>query len=173
MNNIMLDIETLGNTVNSAIVQISMVKFDECGNIGESININVDTNEQLGLGAETTQSTLDWWNKTNPLLLQELKTTNLCTVLDAIKIINKFISFNDKIWCHATFDLPILGNMYRLAKKTPPWRYKFNRDIRTLIDLSDLDLAQYNWDKEKTHNAYDDCLFQIKYVCDAIKKLKQ
>lgn len=172
MENIMLDVETLGNTTNSAILQVAMVKFDEEGNIGASLSIRIDTEEQLRLGAEKTQSTLDWWQKTNPVLLESLMTEDLMSVDQAIAAINRFVGFNDKIWCHATFDLPILGNLYRLAGKRVPWSYKLNRDIRTLVDVACLDLSEYDWVKEKTHDALDDCCFQIKYTTDAIKKIK-
>lgn len=49
-------------------------------------------------------------------------------------------------------------------------RHKDARDIRTLVNLSGIDLKTYDWNK-KTHNALDDCKFQVTYCVDAMKKL--
>ena len=36
MNNIMLDIETVANTNNTAVIQVAMIRFDWTGKLGES-----------------------------------------------------------------------------------------------------------------------------------------
>ena len=91
---------------------------------------------------------------------------------EKLKELQSYINNNDIIWCHATFDIPILANLFNTFNIHIPWGYKNIRDIRTLTDLAQLDLTQYNWLQEKTHDAIDDCKFQIKYCCDAYNKLK-
>ena len=173
MNNIMLDIETTGNITSSAVIQISMVRFDESGNVGDHIHINIDAEEQYKLGAQYTQNTLDWWQKTNPALFESITTQNVKSVREAIDIINSFVTKSDYIWCHATFDFPIVDNLYHLAGETTrPWDYKRVHDLRTIVSISGINLHAYNWAEEKTHDSLDDCMFQIKYTTDAIKAIK-
>ena len=171
MNNIMLDIETLGTGVDSVVIQVAMIKFDRDGTLGESLSVRLNRDEQLKLGLSYTQSTLDWWNKTNPELLKTLLTENVSSLNEGLTKISNFVSRTDYLWCHATFDAPILSNLFEAAGMKAPWGYKNVRDIRTLVDLTQLNLSDYNWVAEKTHDALDDCRFQIKYCCDAFKRI--
>lgn len=171
-NKIMLDLETTGNIANTAIIQLSMVRFEEDGSVGDSIHINIDQNEQYKLGAKYTQSTLDWWQKTNKELYESITTKNVLSVNTALDIVDAFVTRDDYIWCHATFDMPILDNLYFLAGRNKPWDYKKIRDIRTIVELSGIKLYSYNWAQEKTHDSLDDCMFQIKYTTDAMRIVK-
>lgn len=180
----MLDIETMGNTTNSIILQVAMVKFNRyTGEIIDKMQVRISGKEQEDLGLIYTDSTIEWWNKTNPEKFNKLLTEDVSSVEEALDMISSFIyvdpihkghdkeNNSDRIWCHATFDIPILGFLYQVAGRPTPWSYVTVRDIRTLVDLSEIDLTQYNWDTEKTHNAFDDCLFQIKYCVDAINMI--
>jgi hypothetical protein len=76
-----------------------------------------------------------------------------------------------KLWCHATFDEPILSNAYHKAGTSEPWHYRSVRDLRTLIDLANIDIYSYQNDGTH-HDALADCNFQIRYTIDALNKLK-
>ena len=52
----------------------------------------------------------------------------------------------------------------------PVVKYTQVRDLRTIVDLANIDIRKYKLDGIH-HNAIDDCLFQIKYLVDAIKIL--
>lgn len=174
-NDIMIDIETFGQGYNAVVVQVAMSYFNrETGEIGDSTIINIDANDSLKYGFEMDKDTLDWW-ATQPKEVFDSLSVNAIPVEEALANIKKFIKFGALIWCHSTFDAPILGNMYRRvygANKSVPWGYKNVRDIRTLCDLSKINLELYDWEKEKTHNAGDDVRFQIKYVTDACNMIK-
>ena len=60
MNNVMLDIETMGTACDSVIIQVSMIRFDKDGNMGETLSVKINTEEQLALGAKKYQDTIDW-----------------------------------------------------------------------------------------------------------------
>ncbi len=86
-----------------------------------------------------------------------------------------FRAFCDKkiktVWSHATFDFPIVSNAYKVCNLNLPFHYRTARDIRTLVDLSNLD---YNKEKEdKTHNALEDCLYQVKYCVKCFNQLRE
>lgn len=172
MNNIMLDIETTANSNTAAVIQIAMIRFDWNGNIGDSLVLRLNLDEQLKVGLDANSSTLAWWANTNPQLFNSLLTENVESVKTALSKFCKFVTFEDHIWCHASFDLPIVNNLLHKFGFKTPWSYMKHRDIRTLVDLSGINLADYNWAKEKTHDALDDCRFQIKYCCDAYNKIK-
>lgn len=174
-NDIMIDIETFGQSYNAVVVQVALAYFNrETGEIGDSTIINIDANDSIKYGFEMDKSTLDWW-ATQPKEVFDTLSVNAVPVEEALKNIKKFIKFGAFIWCHSTFDAPILGNMYRRVygeNKSVPWGYKNVRDIRTLCALSNINLELYDWEKEKTHNAGDDVKFQIKYVTDACNMIK-
>lgn len=172
MNNVMLDIETLGTAMNSVVIQIAAVRFDENGNIGDSICINLNRDEQLAAGLVKEDSTIDWWNNTNPELFKRLLTENIIPVKEALEKFNSFININDRIWSHATFDIPVLTSLFKAFNIKPNWYYVNHRDIRTLVSLAHVNLKAYNWKSEKTHDAFDDCKFQIKYCTDGLKYLQ-
>lgn len=167
----MLDIETIGNQPGSAIIQVAMVRFARDGNIKDSLSVMLNPFDQLKNGLNYDQSTLDWWNDTNSQKFGQIISVKHAPVKEVLQKINDFLDWNDYIWCHATFDLPLVVNLFNRYGMRLKHKFKNVRDIRTLVDLANLDLSQYNWDAEKTHDALDDCKFQIKYVTDAIKKL--
>jgi hypothetical protein len=98
-------------------------------------------------------------------------------ILDALNSFRNFLfkpmekDEEFRLWCHATFDEPILSNAYRKAGIDEPWKFRSVRDLRTLIDLADID--PYTYQNNGTHhNALDDCKFQVRYTVDALNKLR-
>ena len=173
MNNVMLDIETLGTSCNSAIIQIALIRFSDSGEMGDMLSIKVDYNEQLQMGAEQSKETLEWWKQTNLKLFESLTTgDDILSVRDALYKVTAFITKQDRIWSHSYFDASILSNLYRLANIQVPWVYKKIRDIRTLTDIANIDLGKFDWKEEKTHDSLDDCKFQIKYCSTALQLIK-
>lgn len=172
MNNIMIDIETVSTKMNSAVIQVAMLRFDWEGNISDEITLELALDEQIHKGLDINSGTLSWWLDTNPDHLKHLL-NNGQNVDSILNIIKKYITFEDYLWCHATFDIPVLNNLFSTYNCKIPWAFKKVRDIRTLVDLANLDLTQYNWDQEKTHDALDDCRFQVKYCCDAYRMLNK
>ena len=84
MNNIMLDIETVANTNNTAVIQVAMIRFDWTGKLGESLVVRLNLDEQLRKGLDANSSTLAWWADTNPQLFRSLLTENVESVSQAL-----------------------------------------------------------------------------------------
>jgi hypothetical protein len=171
MKDIMIDIETLDTSVDAAMVQIAAVSFNrKTGEIIESFHRCLDVSRVKENGFIINNNTLDWWKKTNPAVLVEIITKGIGN--DPMEVMEDFYNFVGKdslIWSHSTFDFPIVNNyLNSFIKKRLPFRNA--RDIRTLVCLSGIDLNDYDWDN-KTHDALDDCKFQIKYCTDAFNKL--
>ena len=171
MANVMVDIETLGTNFNTVVLQITMVKFDWNKVINDRITINLSTEEQLLKGRTVDSATIMWWREQNKEIFESCITQQK-RPLEALNILKNFIDYNnDIIWSHATFDMPIITSLFNDFDVRVPWKYTNTRDIRTLVDLSGINLSNYNW-KKKTHNSNDDCEFQIDYCCDAYSLIK-
>lgn len=172
MKDLMIDIETLSSSNDAVMIQLAGVYFDRnTGQYGSEFCMNIDENSCLAKGFSISDSTLEWWGKQNPEILKAIR-TNCChveTVMDAFYNFYKAGGNSVQVWSHATFDFVIVQNYLEKLKKGF-MRHKEARDIRTLVALSGIDLKKYDWNK-KTHNALDDCKFQITYCVDAMRML--
>ena len=194
---VMLDIETLANSSNSAITQIGAAIFSrKTGDIIDTFKINVDAQSCVNLGMETGVATIEWWmkqsdearksifakpNKKIYYALEDFTTfikknwvayhggeIKLADPGDYANIEDYFRSEDIKLWCHATFDEPNMDNAYRRCGLRSPWHYRSVRDIRTLTDLAEFTPPR---NTGVAHDALDDALHQIKYVVAAMQKL--
>jgi len=168
---LMIDIETTGTTHDAVMIQLGATFFNRDGTLGPAFCENISRQSCIDLGFIETQSTLDWWAKQNQQIFNDILENN-APVDIALGAFRTFVNHHNskaQIWSHATFDFVIIQNYLRKLG-LEPLPYKKARDIRTLTDLSGLDLNAYDWNK-KTHNALDDCIFQVEYCTDAFKKL--
>jgi len=175
MKDIMLDLETFGNSKDSVIVQIGTCYFDRySGEIGETLCLNIDVDSSLKEGFDVWGSTLYWWMKQGDKARKSIMEEPRYAVRTAINQVNGFLKKADQIWSHATFDFVMLmGHFEKLGIK-PSFHYRAARDLRTLVDLADL---PKNNDKlvrtDIQHNALDDCLYQVQYAVECFRALKK
>lgn len=171
MKDLMIDIETMGTSNNATMIQLAGVFFDRnTGATGDEFCMNIDEKSCLDLGFISDDKTIDWWCQQDQEVLRKIR-ENAYPALEAIQRFYDFyrnVNGNIKVWSHATFDYVIVQTY--LGKIGKYMNHKGARDIRTLVDLSGIDLDSYDW-KGKTHNALDDCKFQIKYCVDALNKI--
>jgi len=169
MDNLMVDIESLGTKLNSVITQIGACYFSKEGEIGDKFLVNIDIQTCLDLGLEIQKRTLLWWLERVHLITWTKETLGLSKALFKFR---EFCQKNKKakVWCHATFDIPLLENAYEKLGQRLPFSYKLVRDIRTLVDLSRIKREKGKEDP-KTHNALDDCIYQVNYVVNCLKKV--
>ena len=170
MKDVMVDIETLGTTKNSVIVQIGACYFDrKTGEIGKTFSINIEADSSFRHGFEATGSTIYWWLQQEKEARESLLTDRV-DVVEAIKSLNDFLKKAKKVWSHATFDFVILMNHFEVLNIKPEFHYRSARDLRTLVDL-----ANWNhWDYERVgthHNGLDDCIYQVRYTVDCLNSL--
>lgn len=66
MKDIMIDIETMGNTHDAAMIQLAAVYFDrQMGETGEEFNMRISLENCLAHGFVVNKSTEEWWKKQN------------------------------------------------------------------------------------------------------------
>jgi hypothetical protein len=172
-DHIMIDIETLGTSVDSAIIAIGAIRFNMYPDPYQEIDkfyatVSLDSN--LNLGRVITQSTLKWWVDTNVGLICEM----LGSDNELHRALNGLTWFLDKssyetIWANGTdFDIAMLKHAYKQCLGTePPWKYYGVKDCRTVYKLYGHLVDRC--DNGTAHNALDDCRNQAIYLDSVLR----
>lgn len=176
MNHIMLDLETMGLCGNSAIVSIGAVVFDpQSGILGKTFYANVDLSSCVEYGLEVDAATVAWWSFQNSEAKQSLF-KDLKPLEEALNAFTQFIYQFEKvkIWGNGLgFDNVIIKNAYAAIKQDRPWNDFQDRDMRTIVDITETIHGKQNFVKEGvSHNALDDAKNQARFVCQCWRLLK-
>jgi hypothetical protein len=162
---IMLDLESLGTRPDCAILTLGAVKFDPFtpDAFGDSLYFRIDVDEQLALGREIQQDTLDWWAKQADDVREEALGEHDRVSLETMyRDLNRFCVGVENIWCQGpAFDIVILENIYRQQGWPTPWQFWQIRDSRTLFGVHG-DPREKG--KAGLHNALEDCISQAQGV---------
>lgn len=141
---IMLDIETLGTRVGSVVLGAALVRFTDEAHT----TINMEQAEQTLNGLTVDASTFDWWSRQSPEA-KHAAFANPVPVVPALQHLAAWLAWaapggDFLLWCHgATFDAPLLEDVYRRFGVPCPWQYWQVRDTRTLYDLAGVDVRNY------------------------------
>ena len=165
MNNIMLDLETMGNNSYAAIVAIGAVRFDD--NIKDSFYEIVKLESSIDLGMKMDASTIMWWLEQCDSARSELTKDGALTISGALIKFAKWIGDDAVVWGNgATFDNVILTNAYKLATYPRPWKFRNDACYRTIKNLNkDVMLSRIG----THHNALDDAKSQAEHLIDIWK----
>lgn len=170
---VMTDIETLGKRPGAVVLSAAFARFaDE-----QHTTLNISIPDQQALGLEIDAETWAWWQD------QEAKhpgawaaaTANPVPLVDALQHFARWLEWaraGDElsVWCHgATFDCPILAELYRRAGIPCPWQFWQVRCTRTLYDLALLRKEEYA--VPPPHIALNDCIGQTRAANAALAKL--
>lgn len=173
MNNIMLDLETMGNGPNAAIVAIGAVEFDlETCELGREFYCTVQLESAMRSGGVVDASTVMWWMEQS----DEARAA-LCAK-GALHINNALIDFRGWImqsgcrsddvlmWGNgAAFDNVILASAYRNTQLPVPWRHWGDRCYRTIRSF----FPQIKMERVGIHhNALDDAKSQALHLMKMI-----
>jgi hypothetical protein len=168
----MIDIETLDVFPTATVLTLGAVKFNPIDDSEphSELYLKILVDDQDRLGRTTSDSTIDWWSKQDPAIMEEaFSPDNRIPLADAMDQFHKFAWGCDAFWSHgATFDLVIIENIYRQLGKPLPWNFWQLRDTRTLFDLGvDPDMP-----KGSKHDALQDAIRQAVGVQNCYTKLK-
>ena len=165
MNDLMVDIETLGTGQNSVITQIGACYFDRhTAEVKETFLVNVQIQDCLNHGLGVDAGALKFWfgeifKRGTPTFLKE--PLPLSSALGQLKQFAE-IHTEAPIWSHACFDFGRLDDGYGKLGQKLGFSYRRLRDIRTLVDLSGIKRTDMP-KEDKTHDALDDCKRQVRY----------
>jgi exodeoxyribonuclease VIII len=167
---LMVDIESLSTKLNAAILTLGAVIFDPYSDRPmQELYLRVELDDQVAAGAVIDDSTIEWWGKQEPAIIEEaFGPENRINIHDAMKQFHKFAWNCDKFWSHgATFDLVILQLAFRRLEMVEPWQYYDMRDTRSIFALG-IDPAMPQAQK---HNALEDAKRQAVGVQNVMKEL--
>jgi hypothetical protein len=186
---IMIDLETLGNRNNAAVVSIGAVRFNiEDSDTWESmytdgtryfyVPIRLDD-----LNGDVDGTTLEWWFQQSDEARKVFKTTkDHATMENALKGFSMFWSGlhgsdTPNVWGNGSvFDNVILSSAYERHNLVKPWAYNQDRDVRTIIDLAKR--IDFTFDPKKfretgvAHDALNDAINQVLMVQEAWRIIK-
>lgn len=164
---VMLDLETLGVDPESVILTLGAVKFDPytAKEPFDQLYIKLDVDEQVSMGREVNNDTVEWWSRQDEQAQAEAFDMNgRISVAEALKQLNRFVVGVDKIWAQGVvFDIGMIENLYRMAKTPVPWNFWQVRDSRTVLDMVNYDVRE-SLKQTGLHNSLQDSIFQAKAV---------
>ena len=176
MKHIMVDIETLGNSVGCVIASIGAVSFDRQRIISEW-ECRVDLKSCLDIGLEMDVDTLKWWFKQSKEAQEAAFLGPSTDIVGALTQLRGFVvdEAAERVWSHgATFDIPILCHAAKLAgvdNLLPS--YWSARDTRTLYELADVNPKEFMGVDGTAHSAIDDARAQARAVIASLDKLEK
>lgn len=140
---IMIDTETLGTRPGALILSVALVRFSD----EAAVQVNLSIPEQQALGMEVDPATSEWWSQ-QPAEAWAAATCNPLPLATALPYISQWLTWAAPddllLWAHgASFDGPLLEELYRRAGVHCPWRFWQLRDTRTLYDLAGVDVKQF------------------------------
>jgi DNA polymerase III epsilon subunit-like protein len=166
---VMIDIETVGLEVGSAIVEIGAVQFD-AGLIGETFykSISLKSCQEHGLSVDA--DTLEWWLSEQPELAPEV-------LVGGDRLPDALVSFvtwyreiePHEVWANSpSFDCEMLEHAGEQVGVPMPWDFYQERDIRTLDALPHgVELEQEGTE----HTALDDAMYQARLAGEIMQAL--
>lgn len=167
MLDVMLDLETMGNGAQAAIIAIGAVEFDiQSKEIGSRFYSVIDLASAVEAGGLIDPSTVLWWMKQSEEARSAFarRGENISTVLMQFSawVDDNCGRDNVRMWGNgAAFDNTILASAYLRNKTQQPWRFWNDRCYRTIR-------AQYPTAEMKRagthHNAVDDAESQARHL---------
>lgn len=166
--NVMVDLETLGNSSSSVILSIGAVEFDTItGQLGRQFYRVIDPQSCVDAGLIMDVSTVLWWMQQSGEARQVFKEERKDHLNLALAEFAVWYPEGSSLWGNgATFDNVILVNAYRACGIKAPWDFWQDRCYRTLKNL----MPEVEHERKGVHhNALDDAIYQAEH---AIKLLQ-
>lgn len=160
MNNIMIDLETMGQGPNAAIIAIGAVRFDiEKLEYGSAFYNVIDLSSAVDNGGIIDASTVKWW-MTQSEEARDLFKQKAVHINEALINFSHWIELISdqrkvRVWGNGSdFDNVILNSAYQRAQLNTPWKFYNNRCYRTLKNLyPDIKLERTGTHHNALHDA--------------------
>ncbi len=172
----MLDLETMGNGPNAAIVAIGAVVFDPVAvAIVDDFYTTADLKSSVNNGGIIDAETVKWWMRQEDNARSEIFAADQ-TIHNALNIFNDFLyEWSDRdnrlIYGNGSdFDNVILASAYQNCGVKIPWKFYNNRCYRTLKNLRpDIKFECIG----TAHNALDDAKSQAVHLMKIMSELNK
>lgn len=173
----MIDIESMGNCHDGAIVSIAAVEFDiHTGETGLEFYEKIDLQSAINIGLKINADTIMWWMQQEESARQMIYIDKGINISEAIFKFTKFIELLNpselQIWGNSPrFDLTLIESAYKALGKNISWKFRNERCVRTLVSFCP-EIKDNMYFEGVKHNPIHDCLHQIKYCVEIMKKIK-
>ncbi|PKF50906.1 3'-5' exonuclease [Enterovibrio nigricans] len=181
MKDLMLDIETMGNGSNAAIISVGACFFNiETGEIGNTFHQQINLQSAVNAGFDMDASTVMWWmqqsDEARSKFYPNSKSEGIHRVLLNFRTFIKETNESCKVWGNgAAFDNVILRNAFKKCTTIgEPWHFYNDMDVRTIVRLG----REIGFDPKRDmpfegvkHDALADAIHQAKYVSAIYQKL--
>lgn len=167
MNDVMVDLETMGTGPNAAIIAIGAVEFDAArGKVGSSFYEVVSLESSVTNGGAIDPGTVMWWlsqsDEARKAVCAHGEHINLVLVRFSQWLGQRAIRDDLRLWGNgAGFDNVVLESAYRSAQLPCPWHFWNNRCYRTVKGMHPGVKAVRTGTH---HNALDDAITQAHHL---------
>lgn len=186
-NNVMLDIEALGQSSGAVVTSIAAVQFTpSTGEVHSEFKMNVNIQSALNKGLRIDGKTLEWWFSQT----QEAQKGMLESPVAIEDVLHHFSQWSTKLvdenksiipwkqmnwWANgANYDFVLMDACYdALRKDWKPWHYRNLMDMRTLRTYTGYKAPDSWFNEGVQHDALDDCVRQVRMVKDMIEILRK
>ncbi|EBC2122183.1 3'-5' exoribonuclease [Salmonella enterica] len=186
MNNVMIDIETMGTQHHSAIVSVAIAIFNLLtGEIFAEEYIRIRWKEDCKIcGGKIDPDTVEWWLKKSPEARAELITSDdQLPLSDSLMRLFEFIRKHCDggpvyVWAKSpSFDLSLIKDAAErcaISSEEIPWKFWNERDVRTIEGVgAQLNIPLPYGKKDVTHHALADVRGQISNVATVMSFLSE
>jgi len=180
MTHYMLDLETLGNCDDGAIVTIGCVEFDPAqGRIGKEFYTRVEFDSPHFGKVEV--GNVEWWLKQGEEARGELWKPGKERLEVALCLWRDFVGRQPedderRLWSKPpSFDERLLRQAFARCALVFPFHWRCSRDVRTLMDLREYAGVEKVARPEgrTAHNALEDAKWQAEAVCAVVQGLRR
>lgn len=168
----MLDLETMGNTSNAAIIAVGAVAFNEYEITGRFYN-EVNLQSAIDSGGIVDGSTVTWWLKQSSEARKAfINNDKAPTIKEVLQNFTAWFDFveGDQVWGNgAMFDNSILANAYKNNGQNIPWKFYNDMCYRTIKNMN----KYIKLERVGTyHNAVDDAESQALHLINILNHVK-
>lgn len=164
----MLDIESLGNKIDTVVISIGACFFDpKTKEIGSTYYRSLAIDEQIENGRTVTGATLKWWMQQSDAakkVFSESAQAPQFVAQDFADFAGQYGKKHLKVFGNgADFDCSIVEHLLNQYKVKTPWMFYNTRDVRTIREF----LANSEPIPKligTAHNALDDAINQANFV---------
>lgn len=172
-----IDLETLGQHGTPVILTVGAVVIDDNATLPRQLYHRADIDSCLDLGMTIDGSTVAWWFEQGDFARNEAVRKPRFHIKKVLNDLAQWMESVEPIreqryvWSHgATFDIPILGEAYRLAGRNRPWDFRNARDTRTLFHLAE-GMQFPERSETRRHSALDDAEWEAASIRTAYQYL--
>ena len=163
----MLDLETMANHFNAAIVAIGAVRFNH--ELQDTFYHVVNLQSSLKAGLEVNGDTMTWWLQQEEAARKAITEPHI-ELTQALTLFATWLGKDALVWGNgASFDNAILANAYYKTGIRLPWAYYNNRCYRTVkCFYPSIKLKRMG----TLHHALDDAMSQAAHLIEILQTIK-